>query len=310
VTPASASIVVVGSLNADLVVSVDRFPAPGETLTGRRFEVFPGGKGGNQACAASTLGASVAMVGQVGGDEHGAWLRSSLMSAKVDTALVRVDRSASSGVAVITCDRAGENEIVIVAGANGTFTPDRLDGALGVIREADVVLLQLEIPLETVIRAASEARQGGAHVLLDPAPARPVPDELLALATLITPNETELAAMTGGTFGLDAVDARARQLLRRGAGGVLAKLGPRGARLVTTAVAVEQPALSVPAVDSTAAGDAFNGALAVAMAEGRSPEEALPFATAAAAVSVTRAGAQPSMPTRGEVEALLQRSGS
>lgn len=308
--PQPPAIVVVGSLNADLVVRLGRFPAPGETLRGDRFNVFPGGKGGNQAAAAARLGGRVAMVGQVGADWQGAWLRESLAAAGVDASRVSVDESVSSGVALITIDRAGENTIVVVAGANGTFSPDRLAPALPLLQTARVVMLQLEIPLGTVERAAAEGRSAGATVILDPAPAGGVPDQLLALSSLVTPNESELALLAGarppeGPTPEAEVDWRARQILDRGAAAVLVKLGHRGARLISSEGARQWPAPAVQAVDTTAAGDAFNGALALALAEGLSIEDAIPFACAAGAVSVTRAGAQPSMPTRDEVARML-----
>ena len=308
----SPEIVVVGSLNADFVVRVDRFPAPGETLRGDRFDVFPGGKGGNQAAAAARLGGRVAMVGQVGGDAQGAWLRASLETAGVDARRVSTDDSVSSGVALITTDATGQNEIVVVAGANGTFTPDRLAPAVALLQQASVVLLQLEIPMPSVERAAAETRASGAMLLLDPAPAGDVPNQLLALASLVTPNESELAVLTGVPLLDDAtsddeIDARAARLLVRGATAVLVKLGARGARLVTPARRVAWPAFPVTAVDTTAAGDAFNGALAVALAERATLDDAIRFACAAGALSVTRAGAQPSLPTRDEVEHLLGR---
>jgi ribokinase len=305
-----AEIVVVGSLNADLVVRVDRFPAPGETLRGRRFDVFPGGKGGNQAAAVARLGARVTMVGQVGSDAQGAWLRSALAEAGCDVQLVSVDDGTSSGVALITTDSSGQNEIVVVAGANGTFAAERLAPALMSLHAARVLLLQLEIPIETVERAAAEARSAGAVVVLDPAPAADIPDQLLALASIVTPNESELARLAGGRaldrpLRDDEVAETAGRLLARGAQAVLVKLGDRGARLVQSAGTRAWPAFEVEAVDTTAAGDAFNGALAVALAEGRPVEDAVPFACAAGAVSVARPGAQPSMPTRAEVDRLL-----
>jgi ribokinase len=293
-------IVVVGSLNADLVVHVPRFLMPGETLTGDRFDVFPGGKGGNQAAAAARLGGRVAMIGQVGGDSQGAWLRDSLASARADVALVATDEGVSSGVALVTIDAAGQNTIVVVPGANGTFSPDRLGPSVARVRSARVVLLQLEIPLGTVERAAAEARSAGATVLLDPAPACEVPHQLLALASIVMPNETELLSLAHAA-PTDAALAEADVDL-------LAKLGARGARLVTSTSGLTFPAPRVEAVDTTAAGDAFGGALAVALADGAALEDAIRFACAAGAVSVTRPGAQPSMPTRVEVEALLGRS--
>ncbi len=307
------NIVVVGSLNADLVVGVDRFPVSGETLRGRRFDVFAGGKGGNQAAAAARLGGHVALVGQVGGDAYGPWLRGSLESAGVNVSYVSTDDAVSSGVALITTDAAGQNTIVVVAGANGTFGPERLAPAVTLLRQASVVLLQLEVPMATVERAAAEARAAGAVLLLDPAPAADVPDQLLTLASLVTPNESELAALAAapvldGPTPDDEIDRRAERLLDRGAGGVLVKLGARGARLVTRSRRAAWPAFPVEVVDTTAAGDAFGGGLAVALAGGAELDGAIRFACAAAALSVTRAGAQPSMPTTGEVERLLRGS--
>ena len=305
-----SNIVVVGSLNADLVVSVPRFAVPGETIRGQRFDVFPGGKGGNQAAAAARLGGRVAMVGQVGNDAQGAWLRQSLEATGADVSRVGTDQSVSSGVALITTTADGQNAIVIVSGANGTFTPDRLAPSMTVLRQAAIVLLQLEIPLATVERAAAEACSAGATIVLDPAPAMPVPGQLLALSTLVTPNETELLALTGRASAVDPVpdseiDRHARILLARGARGVLVKIGARGARLVTPSATTAWPAFAVEVVDTTAAGDAFGGALAVALAEGAELPDAIRFACGAAALSVTRAGAQPSMPTRADVDRLI-----
>lgn len=306
-------ILAIGSLNADFVVRVDRFPAPGETLRGRRFDVFAGGKGANQAAAAARLGGRVALVGQVGADAQGDWLRTSLDALGVDVSHVSRDERVSSGVALITIDADGQNQIVVVAGANGTFTPDRLATAVPWLQQAAVVLLQLEIPLATVERAAAEARSTGATVLLDPAPAAEIPDQLLALATLVTPNESELAvlastALPDGPMSDTEIDRRADRLLARGACAVLVKRGANGARLVTASRRASWPAFAVTAVDTTAAGDAFGGALAVALAERAALDDAIRFACAAAALSVTRPGAQASMPTRDEVEQLLAPS--
>jgi ribokinase len=305
------SIVVVGSLNADFIVHVSRFPVPGETLRGDRFAVMPGGKGGNQACAAARLGGSVALAGQVGKDSHGEWLRRSLEETGVDAHLVSTDEGTGTGVALITIAADGENHIVLAPGANGTFGPERLAPALPFLRSASVVLLQLEVPMDTVIRAAVEAHAAGATVILDPAPAATVPDQLLGLCSFLTPNESELAILSGdrpddGETPLDVIDARARRLLARGGRSVLVKLGARGVRLVEPEEAWHWSAFNVKAVDTTAAGDAFNGALAVALAEKQTVETALTFASAAAAISVTRAGAQPAMPTREEVDRLIK----
>lgn len=305
-------ILVIGSLNADFVVRVERFPAPGETLRGRRFDVFAGGKGANQAAAAARLGGQVALVGQVGADAQGDWLRTSLDAIGVDVSHVNRDERVSSGVALITIDAEGQNQIVVVAGANGTFTPDRLAPAVPWLQQAAVVLLQLEIPLGTVERAAADARSAGASVLLDPAPAAVISDQLLALATLVTPNESELAVLAStrlpdGPMSDAEIDSRADRLLTRGASAVLVKRGANGARLVTPSRRASWPAFAVTAVDTTAAGDAFGGALAVALAERADLDDAIRFACAAGALSVTRPGAQASMPARPEVDQLCGR---
>jgi len=305
----ASRIVVVGSLNADFVLGVERFPTPGETIAGREFAVIPGGKGANQAYAAARLGGRVSMVGQVGGDVHAELLKRNLAEVGVDVAHVEIDESASSGIAVITVDAQGQNQIVLIAGANGTFDVEQLMKSEEVIAQAGFVLLQLEIPLSTVERAARIGKANGALVILDPAPARRISDELLALADYVTPNETELAALTDSSFGEHLVardaEAKARELLSRGVRKVIVKMGAQGALLVSAEESQSWPAVPVTPVDTTAAGDAFNAAFAVALADGRAETEAGRFATAAAALSVMRRGAQPSMPTRGEVESLL-----
>jgi ribokinase len=303
-------IVAVGSLNADFVVTVPRFPAPGETVPGSGFAVFPGGKGANQAVAAARLGGEVWMAGQVGDDAHGRILTRSLASAGVDTTHVRVDPAEPTGVAVISIDATGQNQIVVVPGANGTFDAGALERSHELIAGASIVLLQLEIPLATVAAAARIAREGGAVVILDPAPARELPDGLLRSVDYVTPNETELATLTGAGTRFDPQEAslRARELIARGARSVVVKLGKMGALLAGHAGEHYWAPFPVDAVDTTAAGDAFNAAFAVALARGRTPVDAGTFATAAAACSVTRHGAQPSMPTAEEVERLLRGS--
>ena len=302
------SIVVVGSLNADLVVRVRRFPQPGETIDGQGFARYPGGKGANQAYAAARLGGSAAMVGLVGDDEPGTWLVRHLRAVGVDTAAVGHAPSEPTGVALITIDAGGQNHIVLVPGANACMTAHVLERAAGLIGGAAVVMLQLEVPIDTVVAAARAAKAAGAIVVLDPAPARPVPDELLRLADYVTPNETELAALTGGgvTGSIDDIIRRVGALNARGSRRVVVKCGEAGAYLfVEGHPTVHWAAHAVQAVDTTAAGDAFNAAFAVALAEGAEAAAAGRFAAAAAAISVTRAGAQPGMPDRREVEALL-----
>ena len=308
-------ITIVGSLNADLVVAVRRLPAPGETVTGNDFRVFPGGKGANQAYAAARLAAGalpVRMVGRVGSDAYGGWLRQNLASAGVDVTHVGMVDGQPTGLGLITVDAAGQNQIVVVPGANGAFVPAVLSEAHHAVHGAAIVLLQLEVPLPTVQTAARVAKEGGAQVILDPAPARALADMLLRSVDYVTPNESELAVLTGGsaqtTLRRSEAVTRARQLIARGARKVLVKMGRQGALLVTDSTEQLFPAFAVDAIDTTAAGDAFNAGLAFGLAQGQPEAEAVRFASATAALCVTRAGAQPSMPTRAEVEDLIARS--
>jgi len=296
-------ILVVGSANMDLVVAAERSPAPGETVLGGAFATYPGGKGANQAVAAARCGGAVAMLGRVGDDAFGEALRAGLEAAAVDVGgLASVD--APSGVALIVTTPEGGNSIVVAPGANG-----RLDAAA--VAEADFagvayVLAQLETPLDGVIRAAEIVRAQGATFILDPAPAQPLPAKLLALVDWLTPNETEARLLLGVDGPFDPF-AAAIALQALGPRGVVVKLGGQGAVLLE---AGGEPQLiapfSVEAVDTTAAGDAFNGAFAVALSEGAEPAKAAEFASAAAALSVTRRGAQPSMATRGEIDRFLK----
>jgi ribokinase len=305
------TVVVVGSLNADLVVRLTRFPSPGETVTGRDFAVHPGGKGANQAVAAGRLGARVHMAGRVGDDDQGRLLRASLDGAGVDTKAVDVDGEATTGLALITIDAEGQNEIVIVPGANGRLSAADVERNRDLIASAGLLLLQLEVPLPTVEAAARLGRAAGATVILDPAPAQPECLRLLPFVDYVTPNERELAALAGapGARGPGEARALARALLAWGPRRVVAKLGAEGAVLIAPDGERVFPGRRVAAVDTTAAGDVWNGAFAAALAEGAEEAEAGEFANAAAAISVTRAGAQPSMPTRDEVQALLAGRG-
>lgn len=302
---------VLGSLNADLVVQLEHFPAPGETVTGADLRVFPGGKGGNQAYAAGRLGADVHMVGRVGDDDHGRLLRQSLAAAGVHAGSVVTDPAAPSGTAFITIDRSGQNRIVIMSGANGRVGAEDVERNRALIGSAAFLLLQLEVPLEAVEAAAKVARGAGATVILDPAPARPEALGLLPLADYVTPNESELLGLCGErTRAIDPAEAAtlARRLIERGARRVVAKLGPMGAMLVTAEGTRLWPGLAVEAVDTTGAGDVWGGAFATALAEGARDDAAGAFANTAAGISVTRPGAQPSMPTRAEVEERWGRS--
>lgn len=305
----SAPITVVGSLNMDFVVQVETLPRPGETVLGSAFRTIPGGKGANQACAAAKLGGSVRMLGRVGDDVFAEALRSSLARAGVDIHDVLATEATPSGVALIFVQSGGQNQIVVAPGANGRLTPADVTQALGAAA-GGFLLLQLESPLETVAAAAAAGHRRGMRVLLDPAPARPLPDALLASVDCLTPNESEAMLLLDrreGTLPLAEAHEAARALRRRGPRSVILKLGAQGALLEDGTGGRHFPAPHVDAVDATAAGDTFNGALAVALAEGTSMVEAIGFANAAAALSVTRLGAQASIPDRDEVEAALGR---
>lgn len=305
-----SDVVVVGSLNLDLVVRAPRLPAPGETVPGGVFATFRGGKGANQAVAAARMGAAVRMVGRVGDDAFGATLREGLTAEGIDVRGVRVTANVASGVALITVDDAGQNTIVIAPGANGALTPADVEESRPLLSGAKLLLLQLEVPVESVHAAARLARARGLSVLLDPAPAAPLPDGLLALTDALLPNEVEAAALTGIAIAdLEAAAAAAAVLRRRGAGRVLVKLGARGVWADLGDRAFHVPGIAVRTVDTTAAGDAFAGALAAALAAGSSWETAVVRANAAAALSTTRAGAQASMPSRDDVESFLSTSG-
>ncbi|PAZ15467.1 ribokinase [Streptomyces sp. SA15] len=290
-------IAVLGSTNMDLVAYVEKAPQRGETVTGREFRTIPGGKGANQAIAAARAGATVSMIGAVGNDAFGARLRSTLEHAGVSTDHLRTTEG-PSGTAHIVVDDEGGNAIVVIPGANGTV--DHLaPGDEGLIASADALLLQLEIPLAAVHAGAQTARAHGVRTILTPAPARPLPPELLAATDLLVPNEHEAATLTGFTDPHTAATALLDQVpevvVTLGAAGSL--YAARGAEPFTV------PAPQVTAVDSTGAGDTFVGALAVALGESRPMREALAWAAAAAALSVQRAGASASMPYRSEIEA-------
>ena len=302
-----ALITVVGSLNMDFVVQVERLPRAGETVLGGGFATLPGGKGANQACAAARLGGRVRMVGRVGDDVFGSELRRGLAAEGVDTQAVLVSEATPSGVALICVESSAQNQIVVASGANARLTPDDVAAALAGAPDG-FLLLQLESPLETVEHAAMLGARRGLYVVLDPAPARPLPNALLAHLSCFTPNESEAAALLkrrDGTVSLADAPEAARALRARGARTVILKLGAQGAYADDGSGGRHFPAPQVAAVDTTAAGDTFNGALAVALAEGRPLPEAVAFANTAAALSVTRKGAQASIPTRAAVDGFL-----
>ena len=300
-------ILVFGSINMDLVARAPHLPAPGETLTGRSFETIPGGKGANQAVACARLGVETRMVGRVGGDGFGRRLLDGLAAAGVDGRAVAVDTGTSSGVALITVDDAAENSIIVVPGANGRVDESDLGRLEEALPGASVLLLQLEIPLPLVLAAAQAAHDRGLRVVLDPAPAQPLPGALFPLLDFLTPNETEAAVLAG--FPVDSPQAAGRAaaaLQARGARNVIVKMGAQGVYALLDGEESLFPAFHVEAVDTVAAGDAFNGALAAALSEGRSIEQAIRWGLAGGALSVTRRGAQPAMPSRDELQAFLQ----
>jgi ribokinase len=300
-----ADIVVVGSLNADLVVRLPRFPAPGETIQGEDFATIPGGKGANQAVAAARLGASVAMIGRVGADAFGATLIENLNHNNVDARGVMQDKSAATGTAIILVDANGQNSIVLSPGANGTVSRDDMHPAS--LEGTKLLLLQLEIPTDAVLHSARLARQKHVPVLLNPAPAREVPDELLRGSDYVIPNETELGLLTGERITDEAsAEAGARSLLSRGAQTVIVTLGEKGALILNRDGSKNIPPFKVKAIDTTAAGDAFIGGLAVALLHRNSLEDAVKYACACGALATTKFGAQPSLPTAQDVKQFLE----
>jgi len=303
----AGKILVVGSLNMDLVGCASRIPVAGETVTGRAFFEEPGGKGANQAYAAARLGGRVAMLGRVGSDDYGRRMRANLERVGCDVRGVLPIPNCASGIALIFVADSGQNSIIIVPGANGRFSPEDVEAAGEHFKDAALVLLQLENPVPTVMAAARAARRAGARVILDPAPAQTLPDELFHLVDVLTPNETEATVLAGlppGRVDPPHAMAIAHSLQERGAPTVIVKLGEQGCVLADEGAARHFPAPRVQAVDTTAAGDVFNAGLAVALGEGRDLVQACRFASRAAAVSVTRMGTQVAAPTRDEVEAL------
>lgn len=301
--PARSRVVVFGSLNMDLAVRVPRMPLPGETLTGHGFLPNPGGKGANQAVACARQGAQVDMVGRVGNDGFGAELRAALVAQGVEAGGVGTTEGISTGVAMIMVDDAAQNCIAVVPGANASVGAQDAETLRQRVADAGLLLLQLEVPMVSVLGAAAIARQAGCPVLLNPAPAQALPEALWPLVDILVLNETE-ASMFSGLPCVDPGNAKeaASLLLRRGPRHVIVTLGEHGVVWASAAGTLHLPALKVQAVDTTAAGDTFIGALAALVVEGRSMEDALSHAIRAAAICVTRIGAQASMPSREEVE--------
>ncbi len=312
-------VVVLGSLNMDLVAEVDRLPRPGETLAGRAFATEPGGKGANQAVAAARLGARTAMVGRIGNDHFGSVLRDRLQAEKIDTSAITVSRKSPSGTASITLSPTN-NQIVVIAGANAEVGEADLDRLTPFFKKAQILLLQLEIPVQTVEKAAALARLAGLTVIVDPAPVpkgnEPLPADFCEYISILTPNQTEASQLSG----IEIVDikgaiAAAETLQRRGIEVVIVKMGEKGSVCATPTGTFAIPAYPVPVTDTVAAGDAFNGGLAAALSRSdptlaiSDPDRirpAIDYASAVAALAVTQSGAQSSMPTAAEVEDFLR----
>lgn len=301
-------ILVVGSSNTDMIIRLDRIPRPGETILGGEFVTAAGGKGANQAVGAARAGGNVTFIARVGADMFGDQAVAGFVRDGINVKYVFRDKAAPSGVALIFVAKDGENSIAVAGGANGRLLPVDVKRAKSAFAGASVLVMQLETPLETIQAAAELAAKSGVPAILNPAPARPLPDKLLKYISVLTPNETETELLTGIRVNCEAAAAKAAaKLLARGVRAVILTLGARGAFIATEEFQQLVPGFKVKPVDTTAAGDVFNGALAVAIAEGKSLAEAVRFANAAGALSVTKMGAQPSAPMRKEIERFLRR---
>lgn len=297
-------IFVVGSLNADLVVKSPRFPQPGETISGEDLQIIPGGKGANQAVAAARQGVKTAMLGRVGSDSFAPFLIDNLKANQVDTSHVIADSSAT-GTAIIVVDANGQNSIVLSPGANGNVSPADVDSAS--FSNSKLLLLQLEIPTPTVLHAAQQARANGLTVILNPAPAKPLPAELISTVDILIPNESELSLLTGLPVNdADSAERAAKEIMKQGVKTVIVTLGGKGALLVTAQQTTQVDTYKVNVVDTTAAGDAFIGGFASALLSGKSLEDSVRHGCACGALATTKFGAQPSLPTKEEVEKFIK----
>ncbi|GAB4573146.1 MAG: ribokinase [Anaerolineales bacterium] len=298
-----ADIIVIGSLNTDLVVKSPRFPQPGETISGDDLQIIPGGKGANQAVAAARQGVKTTMIGRVGSDSFGPFLVDNLKSNQVDTSHV-LQTDSATGTAIIVVDANGQNSIVLSPGANGKVSPADVDSAS--FADFGLLLLQLEIPTPTVLRAAQRAHEHGLTVILNPAPAKPLPHELLANVDILIPNESELSLLTGLSVNdVSSAEMAAKEILKQGVQTVIVTLGSKGALLVTASQVTHVNTYKVDVVDTTAAGDAFIGGFASAMLSGKALEESVHYGCACGALATTKFGAQPSLPTKTEVETFI-----
>ncbi|WP_413494765.1 ribokinase [Morganella psychrotolerans] len=306
----TSRLTVLGSINVDHIMNIAQFPAPGETVIGKQYQTAFGGKGANQAVACGRSGADITFIACVGDDAIGAEILAQLKHDRVHTAAISVIPETTTGVAMIFVNGEGENVIGISAGANAALTPARFLPYQMIVAQSDALLMQLESPLETVIAAAEIAKKNQTKVILNPAPARELPDSLLSLVDVITPNETEAEKLTGISVSDETGAAKAAQVLHdKGIEQVLITLGSRGVWLSINGEGRCIPGFKVNAVDTIAAGDTFNGAYVTALLEGKPADDAVRFAHAAAAISVTRRGAQPSVPWRKEIDAFLAARG-
>lgn len=306
----AGNLVVLGSINADHILNLETFPTPGETVTGNQYQVAFGGKGANQAVAAGRSGANISFIACTGDDDTGERVRKQLASDNIDVAPVSVVEGESTGVALIFVNAEGENVIGIHAGANAALTTERVEAQREIVADAQALLMQLESPVESVLAAAKIAHENHTTVVLNPAPARVLSDELLALVDIITPNETEAEKLTGIRVENDDDAARAAKVLHgKGIGTVIITLGSRGVWASVNGEGRRVPGFKVKAIDTIAAGDTFNGALVTALLEGKGMDDAIRFAHAAAAIAVTRKGAQPSVPWRKEIDEFLSQQG-
>jgi ribokinase len=302
------NVIVFGSINMDLVIRTQRFPEPGETLTGRTFFTASGGKGANQAVASAKLGAATTLIGRVGNDVFSTTLLDGLQENSVNTDLIYSDPEHPSGTALITVDDAAENTIIIIPGANGNIGIDDIARLKSVLSDSGYLLLQLEVPIKMVIAAAQSAHAHNTCVILDPAPAQEIPEALYPLINVITPNETETAALTGFPLNNEADAVQAVNFFHeRGVEQVIIKMGSKGALWSNIENTHFFPAYHVEAIDTVAAGDAFNGALAAGLSEGLTMMDAIQWAMAVGALSTTKEGAQPSMPDRQTVLRFMEK---
>jgi ribokinase len=295
------SILVIGSLNYDLVVSVDHLPVPGETIIGGSLKMYPGGKGANQAVACARMGGKVGMIGHVGKDGYGDALINTLRNDGIDPRWISREGDEATGVAMITVDKAGMNTIVVASGANNLVSPQEVRRSMEAFNDAGVLVMQLEIPVDAVQEGMWVAKAKGIKIILNPAPVRDLPVDLLSSVDYLIPNQTELFMLSGEK----EVESGIEYLLKLGVETVIVTLGGDGVLMAKKGFRKRFQAFKVDAIDTVAAGDAFVGAFAVALLEGKQVEQAVILANAAAAISVTRHGAQPSLPTRTEVETFL-----